>query len=323
MKTNILPFLISIAILVVPIEAISQDQGVSLPEIEYPFCGRSTGSSLNVRSGPNLNFEILTKLYKSEQVLVFGKKLDWYEIELPVHGACFISKNFVDKEKGMITGKRVNIRAGAGLNYSILGQLNEDDLVEVVDEVNGWCMIRPPKKVRGWVHSDYIEYHAGPERYIAQKEKESLAAVKFSEIEKSYELEIQKPPSEQDFSKLLKRYHHFMETYLESGAIEAAKLKVDEISMKVQELRAVGEGIDKKEKIVTAQGLVKDMGRVYNRPGTHKLTHDRNVLYYLKSSELDLNRYGHRRVVVTGRVKYLADWPHPLLTVSKIEPLTD
>lgn len=56
-----------------------------------------------------------------------------------------------------VLANQVNIRAGHGLNFEILGQLNKDASVTVVGERYGWYKIKLPKEALSFVHKRYID----------------------------------------------------------------------------------------------------------------------------------------------------------------------
>ena len=53
---------------------------------------------------------------------------------------------------GTITGNGVNIRSGAGAQFSSVGSLNKGAKVRIWKEENGWCMIDNGK----WVAAKYV-----------------------------------------------------------------------------------------------------------------------------------------------------------------------
>jgi uncharacterized protein YgiM (DUF1202 family) len=54
--------------------------------------------------------------------------------------------------KAKITADLLNIRAGAGTNYSIVGTLKKGTVVTIIDKANSWSKIS-----NGWISSNYIE----------------------------------------------------------------------------------------------------------------------------------------------------------------------
>lgn len=68
--------------------------------------------------------------------------------------AAFIAAD-VDNVK--ITTYKLNIRAGAGTNHSIVGVLNQNEIVEVVGKIGTWYVIHMPNDLVGCVSSKYAK----------------------------------------------------------------------------------------------------------------------------------------------------------------------
>lgn len=62
-----------------------------------------------------------------------------------------------DVDNVKITTYRLNIRAGAGTNHTIVGILNENDIVEVVGKIGTWYVIHMPNDLVGCVSSKYAK----------------------------------------------------------------------------------------------------------------------------------------------------------------------
>lgn len=131
-------------------------------DIEFPFTGIISANNVNIRAGASTNFEILGQLNKMDKVRVEGRSYRWYKIILPEQAQCFINKDYIYRrgKEGIVSADNVNIRAGRGTNYNVLGQLNSGDLVSILEEYESWFRIKPPENCIGWVHSDFVEYYA-------------------------------------------------------------------------------------------------------------------------------------------------------------------
>ena len=128
---------------------------------KFPYSGEVIQDKINVRAGQSANFEKLAQLKKGENIVVVDRSYSWYKIKLPVYARSFISLDFVNMlsdDVGEITGNRVNVRAGRGINYSVLGQLNKGNLIKVVEKSAGWCRIEPINDSWGWVLAKYIKF---------------------------------------------------------------------------------------------------------------------------------------------------------------------
>lgn len=132
-------------------------------EEAFPFVARVTAKTANLRAGQNANFELLGQLKKDDQVVVVAASFDWRKIKLPLEAKAYVSSQFI-KELGQgigeVTGNRLNIRAGALANASIIGQLKKGDLVRILEKKDNWYRIQPPDQSFGWVSKDFIEFQS-------------------------------------------------------------------------------------------------------------------------------------------------------------------
>jgi uncharacterized protein YgiM (DUF1202 family) len=132
----------------------------------------------NVRAGDNVNFTSLCKLEDGDPVKVIGKRYSWYKILLPEKAHVYIKGDFVeiipDQEEAGINASNVNLRAGPGTKYAIVGQVSKPDKIHIVaEEENAWYKITPPKNIAGWVHSSQLRFStekSAPEEEIKDKE---------------------------------------------------------------------------------------------------------------------------------------------------------
>ena len=127
----------------------------------FPFLAEVTGANVNVRAGQSRNFEKLSRLKKGDKVVVIDKSYSWYKIQLPLTANSFVSDKYILLEgryAGMITADRVNIRAGSGINYSIIGQLSQGAKVKVLETTDGWVKIEPVPESYGWIKEDFLTF---------------------------------------------------------------------------------------------------------------------------------------------------------------------
>jgi uncharacterized protein YgiM (DUF1202 family) len=136
----------------------------------FPKIGHVKNDEAIVRAGDNVNFENLCSLSKSDSVKVVDRRYSWLKVLLPRKAFLYVSKDYVyltsdEKGVGVITASSVNLRAGAGTRYSIVGQISKPEKVSIISEDNGWYKIEPPYGTTGWIHSDQIT--------LAEEEKEA------------------------------------------------------------------------------------------------------------------------------------------------------
>jgi len=130
-------------------------------EEKIPFLGEITTDRVNLRAGPNLNFERLAQLSQGEEVVVVAKEYGWAKIKLPVKASCYIKADFVKSladDVGTVTGNRVRLRAGAGENFSTLGKLDKGTFVRLFEQTNGWYRIEPIEGGYGYVSEEFVKF---------------------------------------------------------------------------------------------------------------------------------------------------------------------
>ncbi len=139
------------------------DANATDAEEKLPRIGFIKNKVSNVRAGDNINYEILCKLEKGDPVKLIDKRYSWYKINLPREAYVYIKDDYVDlnyekgKKIGEVNALRVNLRAGPGTKYSILGQVSKPESLRVISkEEGGWYKIEPPQGTGGWVHSKQI-----------------------------------------------------------------------------------------------------------------------------------------------------------------------
>ena len=153
-------------------------------EKDFPKIAFVKNDGANVRAGDNVNFEALCRLETGDPVKIIDKRYSWFKILLPQKAYLYIKDDYVDlaSEKGIgaVNAVRVNLRAGPGTKYSILGQVSRPDKVKVVLKKEGWCKIQPPKATAGWIHSTQVGFSLGNIKHV-EKKKEEVAEVKIKE----------------------------------------------------------------------------------------------------------------------------------------------
>jgi len=101
-------------------------------------------------------------LDKLDPIKIVGKRYSWYKIALPKRAHLYIKNDYVDvsskKKTYKVNGENVNLRAGPGTKYSILGQVSKPKKLNVLGEEGGWYKIEPPDATAGWIHSSQVRF---------------------------------------------------------------------------------------------------------------------------------------------------------------------
>ncbi|MCI9609779.1 MAG: SH3 domain-containing protein, partial [Oscillibacter sp.] len=123
--------------------------------------GKTTGSSLRLRSAPSLDASILTTLNKDWTIAVLGEADGWYHVAHNGDDGYVSAEFFTMSEEtefeyyGRINARGVNVRAEASIDSEIVNNLGLGSGVTVTGIENGWYHITGTYG-EGWVRSDYI-----------------------------------------------------------------------------------------------------------------------------------------------------------------------
>ncbi|RDY24053.1 peptidoglycan endopeptidase [Romboutsia maritimum] len=142
--------------------------------------GKVTASpKLNIRSGTGTSYSILGKANFGEIVDIIQKSNGWYKIKLSNGTIGWGSSEYIDESTGqssnnttkpdtsdntsisnqrgkIIASPRLNIRSGAGTNYSVISKVDYKEVVDLVAKSNGWYKIKLANGITGWGSSQYI-----------------------------------------------------------------------------------------------------------------------------------------------------------------------
>ncbi len=308
-------------------------------KVSAPYSGIITGDSVNLRSGPGVNFEILRKMNKGNSVLVVDSEdAQWLKVRLPRNSNAFVHKDFLRVENsvyGVITGKRVNVRAGEGTNFNVIGQLNPKDRVEVIRRGKNWFHIYPYANCFAWIHRDFVKKGGPAKIYIDNEAKKREGFMLLLEAENFERQNRAAALNNRDLSPIIQKYKVIIRDYAQSPANERARLhiaRLAEIKKQIKKKEARNKIEQKTERakkpIITptknkpdAQGKITEAGRFFNRPGTHRLVKNGRTYYFLKSKAVNLNDYIYHQVQVWGKIKSSKKSKIPVIEVDFIKKL--
>jgi len=152
-------------------------------EVKFPSLGEVQASKLNVRAGPNRNYEVLTRVSRGKKIIILGEYGDWYKILLPEGVGVWIYGEYVKRtgrkgefagvkvEGGELTANNVRIRAKPDLKGTVLGKVSVGERVLVMGSKGEWLQILAPFECNGWVHKCYVKLVGGADKVIRERQK--------------------------------------------------------------------------------------------------------------------------------------------------------
>src|SRR5437870_555106 len=102
--------------------------------------GAAKENYVNVRGQPSFVGEIVTRLKKGEEVAILeeimvekpkpGEPGKWFKIAMPANTPVWVYSPLVDPTSKTVAPRRLNLRAGPGENYSVVGRLDQGAAVK-------------------------------------------------------------------------------------------------------------------------------------------------------------------------------------------------
>jgi uncharacterized protein YgiM (DUF1202 family) len=134
---------------------------------------------VNMRGGPSFASEVIGQLQKGDQVTFLeevavekprpGEPSKWAAIKLPASTPVWVFIDFLNDKTVKVP--RLNLRAGPGENYSVVGRLQKGDTVKEIRTVEGWMQIETPENSRAFVDAAYVTRTNAPAATSIAEEK--------------------------------------------------------------------------------------------------------------------------------------------------------
>jgi hypothetical protein len=109
--------------------------------------------------------EVITQLHKGDSVVVLEviavKKTEtnvptqWARVQMPAHTPVWLKASLLDTNHAVIP-YRLNLRAGAGINHSMVGQLPLGRVVKPIRLVKGWAEVSEAANAYAFVVADLL-----------------------------------------------------------------------------------------------------------------------------------------------------------------------
>ena len=127
----------------------------------FPFLAEVSKESVNVRAGPNTNFEKIDKLSKGTPVVVIGRSYEWFKIQPLSTTKSYIRSDYLKIKDGadvaIVLGDNVNVRCDPNSDAASLGEVKKGTLVKVLEDVKGWSRLAPVSGTEAWINQDFLK----------------------------------------------------------------------------------------------------------------------------------------------------------------------
>jgi uncharacterized protein YgiM (DUF1202 family) len=127
-----------------------------------------SASELTVRGQAGLKGETITHLSKGETVTILeqinlshheaDEPSQWVKIAYPTNADVWVSSKYISN--GAVSIKKLNLRAGPGENYSVVGVVEQGTQVTAEGTKGDWTKIDPPAGAYAFVAAKYLTQEA-------------------------------------------------------------------------------------------------------------------------------------------------------------------
>jgi uncharacterized protein YraI len=209
-------------------------QVAEVNQAQFPYVGEITGTELNIRSGPGMNYYGCGKISSPAKVVVVGQKFSWSQILPPPGSFSWIFKQYVQTDinkpgVGVVSGDNVRVYAGADdrepmVSDSVQLTVSKGLKVRIMGAAVGdYYKIVPPEGASLWTSSQYIKFirkadgidakvpksgvdanapTAKPGVVMEQVDANSRQLEQYYTLVKQFDDEKKKSLAEQDYSKI-------------------------------------------------------------------------------------------------------------------------
>jgi uncharacterized protein YgiM (DUF1202 family) len=291
---------------------------------------------VNVRGQPSLIGEVITQLKSGDSITILeeikvakpkpGEPTNWFRIQMPVNTPVWVFASYIDPTNKTVLPPKLNVRAGAGDNFSVVGQIVRGDVVKEIRLSENWMEIETPKSAYGFVASEFIakaaveaaKATAPPVVIDADKATEKPATVPIPEPIKPQEVTLPPEPVIADV----------VPTPPAEPKTPASQPKVvvsETVTMPpvIQPPSPQPEAVLSR-RVVTREGVVRSSVSI-QAPTYYELVspETRKTINYLHSTSTNIviKQYRSQSIVVTGEEFIDSRWLNtPVLEVETLEP---
>jgi SH3-like domain-containing protein len=138
--------------------------------ITEPTVAAEVAANINARGQAGLKGEVVAHLKKGDAVTILGQiNLDkhktgepaqWAKIALPSSTHAWVKASYIDATSKTVSPKKLNLRAGPGENYSVLGVIERGTAVNPITTKGEWMQIDPPANSFAFVAAMYLKQQA-------------------------------------------------------------------------------------------------------------------------------------------------------------------
>ncbi len=153
---------------------------ISAPTIALtPGLATVDADNVNYRGQAGLKGESLGQFHKGEVITILSvitldkhaadEPAHWAKIVLPAGTKVWVNKQFVDATGKKVAVKKLNLRAGPGENFSVLGTIEKGATITEISHKGEWVEVPAPTDAYAFVSANYLRQGNAPEPVSSPK----------------------------------------------------------------------------------------------------------------------------------------------------------
>jgi uncharacterized protein YgiM (DUF1202 family) len=130
------------------------------------------GDNVNYRGQAGLKGESLGQFHKGEVITILSvitldkhaadEPAHWAKIVLPAGAKVWVHKQFIGAADKKVAVKKINLRAGPGENYSVLGTIEKGAAITEISSKGDWIEVPAPSDAYAFVSANFLRQGNAP-----------------------------------------------------------------------------------------------------------------------------------------------------------------
>jgi len=272
---------------------------------------RVKASKVNLRARPAMSSEVVTQAELDERLRVVSERENWIEVAAPDRSEAWVHGDFV--RDGASTTDDLNVRAGAGINYSVIGMFARGQPVAVRGQFGDWLKVAP-STCTVWINRNMVDL------VVPQKLAESAPAPVLEILSPAPALlpPAAAAPQPADASPAPPPPAPAAASAEPPPVIQPS---LDLMAPAPPDLKLVP--LEGQGRVVQREGELKQAPFVFGRPSKFRLCRREGTQFaticYVRGNTGQLTSLLHERLIIRGREYWVQGMKHPVVVLERIE----
>ena len=138
----------------------SSATATSLTASAYDEIYAKTTVDLNIRKGAGTNYSVIKTIAPNTTLSITDRSNSgWLKVKLSDGTTGYCSADYLDITTDAVTTTALNMRSGAGTNYSIITTIPQNTKIDIIKfSGTSWAYVKLQNGTTGYVCTDYIKF---------------------------------------------------------------------------------------------------------------------------------------------------------------------